>query len=91
MDICHREQATTYVNLPGGMTLYDAASFLRSGIDLRFIAMQPLLYKQRSPGHIPSLSIIDPLMEIGPRGVRQHLDKYQLVHGANDSPAYPEI
>lgn len=79
IDICRREQTDVYVNAQGGKELYDAASFSDVGIDLRFIAMRPQSYPQRSSGFTPYLSIIDALMEVGPEQIRSHLDAYDYV------------
>jgi hypothetical protein len=37
LDICRREGAGSYLNLPGGQDLYDAESFSAAGIDLLFL------------------------------------------------------
>ncbi len=74
LDFCARESADSYHNLPGGMALYDAADFARAGIALRFVAMRPQPYPQRSPGFVPGLSIVDALMELGPDGIQPYLD-----------------
>lgn len=79
IDICKREQADIYINAQGGRGLYDAEAFREGGIDLRFIAMRALPYKQRAPVFVPYLSIIDALMEDGPDQLRQHLDAFNYV------------
>lgn len=81
LDICKRELATTYINPLGGHMLYNTESFQNEGIDLRFIIMQPMHYKQRTTGFVPYLSIIDALMEIGPENIKPHLDKFELITG----------
>lgn len=81
LDICTREGAGTYVNPQGGLTLYESEAFHRAGIDLRFIVMRPLPYKQRSAGFVPGLSIVDALMETGPHGIGLHLGAYELIEG----------
>jgi hypothetical protein len=53
------------------------------GIDLHFIAMRHVPYTQRTTGFIPCLSVIDSLMEIGPRGVLKHLYEYDLIDNEN--------
>ncbi len=62
LDICKREGATTYINPQGGQKLYDTDAFFSAGIDLRFIFMSPLNYKQCAAGFTPDLSIIDVMM-----------------------------
>ncbi len=83
LDICKREGATTYINPQGGQALYDTEDFCRMGIDLHFIAMRHVPYTQRTTGFIPCLSVIDSLMEIGPRGVLKHLYEYDLIDNEN--------
>lgn len=82
LDICKREGATTYINSQGGQTLYDVEAFCNEEIDLRFIIMRQIPYKQRAAGFVPYLSIIDALMEIGPDGMKQHLDAFDLIASA---------
>jgi hypothetical protein len=81
LDICRREQATTYVNVQGGQDLYDAGAFGSAGIELRFLVVRPLPYKQRTAGFVPNLSIIDALMEVGPVGMKQHLEAFDVIGG----------
>jgi hypothetical protein len=81
IDICRREGANAYINAQGGQALYDADAFFGAGMDLRFIVMRSLPYKQRSPGFVPCLSIVDALMEVGPDGMKAHLDAFDLVGG----------
>jgi hypothetical protein len=79
VDICKREGGTTYINPQGGQMLYDSGTFRGAGIDLYFIAMRPLQYKQRVAGFIPYLSIIDSLMEIGTAQVMNYLGAFDLI------------
>lgn len=79
LDICRREGASTYINAQGGLAYYDANSFQSAGINLHFIVMRSLPYKQRTNGFVPYLSIIDALMEVGPTQIKQHLDAFELV------------
>jgi hypothetical protein len=81
LDICIREQASTYVNLPGGQSLYDAMTFQQSGIALRFLKPMPISYRQRAAEFVPNLSLIDVLMENGRSGTQELLGAYQLVEG----------
>ena len=79
LDICRQEQATTYINAQGGRSLYEPSAFSERGIDLRFIAMRPLPYRQRSDSFTPYLSIIDALMEVGPEGIGPHLATFDYL------------
>lgn len=85
IDICKREKATIYINPQGGQALYDSETFHNAGIDLRFIVMRTLPYKQRSDGFSPYLSIIDALMEIGPIEIKTHLDAFDLIVGKKNN------
>ena len=77
--VCQAEGASTYVNPAGGRALYDAADFERDGLALRFCAMRPLQYAQRSAVFVPNLSIIDVLMHCAPATVVELLDACELV------------
>ena len=79
LDICKREYASTYINPSGGQSLYDPDTFRDAGIDLHFIVMHPMTYKQRTKGFVPYLSIIDALMEIKPSEIRRHIDAFDLI------------
>lgn len=79
LDICRQENADEYINLSGGKKLYDSASFNEKGIALRFLTCQASPYKQQSAEHVPSLSIIDMLMEIGVKATAtSSLIEYEL-------------
>ena len=84
LDICKSEEATIYINLQGGQALYDAEIFRSAGIDLRFIVMRPLPYKQRSDEFVPYLSIIDALMEVGSVDLGYYLNSFDFI--ALESP-----
>jgi hypothetical protein len=63
LDICVREGATSYVNLPGGRNIYDARSFTNAGIELLFLNPNlGALPLRCGSGKDPSLSILDLLM-----------------------------
>lgn len=62
LDICKREGATHYVNLPGGVTLYDPAKFESSGICLEFVPSSLPTYSRNGRADLPGLSVLDALM-----------------------------
>jgi hypothetical protein len=63
LDICRREQATTYVNLPGGRELYEVSRFYENGISLIFLnSAFSTLKVSHSSVEGPVLSILDLLM-----------------------------
>lgn len=67
-----------YVNALGGKVLYTKEHFQMKGIDLSFIASEPIVYQQFSNEFVPWLSIIDVLMFNEPAEVRALLDRYKL-------------
>lgn len=62
LDICKKECASEYFNLPGGSALYDTSLFERNGVKLSFITPNLTPYTQNTDGFIPGLSILDILM-----------------------------
>ena len=79
IDICKREEARVYINAIGGKTLYDTKAFNDEAINLKFIGMRPIPYKQKTNEFIPYLSIIDALMEVGTLGITRHLESFELT------------
>jgi len=78
IDICNRENASIYINAIGGRTLYESKAFSNSNINLKFIEMYSLPYKQKSKEFVPYLSIIDVLMEVGSIGIKEHLESFNI-------------
>lgn len=62
IDICLKEQASRYYNLPGGRHLYDETVFAGHGIDLCFLETAIVPYRQGTPVFQPGLSMLDVLM-----------------------------
>jgi len=60
--LCKAVGANTYVNAIGGMELYSKETFLKQGIDLKFIRSRPFEYAQFGDAFVPWLSIIDVMM-----------------------------
>ena len=60
--LCKAVGANTYVNVIGGMELYSKETFLKQGIDLKFIRSRPFEYAQFGDAFVPWLSIIDVMM-----------------------------
>lgn len=65
LDICQEESAETYINLPGGSSLYDKELFLSKNVKLDFVKPNLTAYPQTINDFQPGLSIIDILMNIG--------------------------
>ena len=63
LHICARENATHYVNLPGGQNLYDSDLFASAGVELLFLEPNSAEFSLRHSGQEgPFLSILDLLM-----------------------------
>jgi hypothetical protein len=62
LDICRAVGATEYVNLSGGMDLYDSEVFAKRGFRLSFTMPSTLQYESDGLHPVPNLSIIDPMM-----------------------------
>jgi len=82
--ICKLLGAVKYINPYNGMEIYDNEIFNSESIDLNFIRMDNVIYKQfRESDFIPSLSIIDVLMFLDCEKVRTLLGKYTLEKKIN--------
>lgn len=71
--------ASTYFNPPGGMDFFDRKKYEDANVDLKFMIVFPIEYKQLSEVFIPNLSIIDILMFCDVEVVHRMLDNYKLV------------
>lgn len=69
--ICKLINATSYINLPGGQSLYNVETFENNGLILSFIKPDESPYDQKQASFISSLSIIDRLMFLGTRFATQ--------------------
>ena len=79
LDICVREGASTYVNLPGGRSLYDAKVFASAGIELLFLDPNfPAITLRHSGQEGPCLSILDLLMFNSVSAIRAAAEMFRL-------------
>jgi hypothetical protein len=69
----------TYINAIGGMELYSKDKFKEQAIDLFFIKMKEVRYKQFNDDFIGNLSIIDVLMFNSKEEVKRLLSEYELL------------
>jgi hypothetical protein len=79
IDICHQEEATSYINPVGGQEIYTKEYFIKQGILLRFIKPDPIAYRQFENEFVPWLSIIDVLMFNEHKEVIKYLNKVELL------------
>lgn len=73
IDICKKERATRYLNLPGGRALYRPETFSREGIELEFVDPNLAPYPRLGAGFEPGLSMLDVLMFNDPASARRLL------------------
>nr|WP_315473116.1 WbqC family protein [uncultured Undibacterium sp.] len=87
VDICHVEGAQRYVNLPGGIDLYDKAYFREQNIQLEFIKPHLIAYTQKqgpekkstASEFVPWLSIVDVMMFNSVSEVKKMLLQRELI------------
>lgn len=79
IDICHKENATHYINAIGGQELYTKDAFAEKGVKLSFIKSNPIEYPQFKGEFVPWLSIIDVLMFNERAQILEMLNDYELV------------
>ena len=79
IDICKRLNTTQYINAIGGQELYNKDDFIRNNIQLNFIKMDDIQYKQFNNVFVSNLSIIDVMMFNSRDEVIQLLERYTLI------------
>ena len=77
--ICNKLGATKYYNAIGGQELYSKDVFLQHHIELSFLKMNDINYRQFKHEFVPSLSIIDVMMFNSPENIHSMLDNYELI------------
>ncbi len=83
--ICEELGATHYVNVLGGIKLYDRQSFEARSIELSFIKPVPTTYLQFGNEFVPNLSIIDVMMFNSLESIKCNLlNKFDLLKNTND-------
>ena len=71
LDICKKENACQYFNLPSGKNLYNAEFFQKEGVELQFVDVALTPYQQLVYEFQPGLSILDVLMFNDKEAVRK--------------------
>lgn len=79
LNICIAENAQVYYNLIGGLSIYDRKEFSAKEVKLHFLKTIPKEYEQSTKEFIPSLSIIDVLMNNSKEDVIEMLENFELV------------
>lgn len=82
--VCRSLNAEKLVNPAGGASLYPKEEFARHGIEISFLKMKEVRYRQSSTSFrklglfYPQLSIIDVLMNCGKKGTFELLNEFVL-------------
>ncbi len=76
--ICKELGTQTYFNSIGGLDLYNIGALKDAGIEIKFLEMESIRYRQFGDKFVPTLSIIDTLMFVGAAGIRPLLKRYRL-------------
>ena len=79
IEINKQLHSNTYINAIGGQQLYNADDFSKEGIVLKFIKMNPVIYKQYNNEFVPNLSFIDVLMFNDINNIKRMLQEYILI------------
>ncbi len=79
LEICKYEKADMLFNLIGGSSLYSKDIFKKYNIDINFLKMGDITYKQNGGSFFPKLSIIDVLMYNPIERIREMLGDFELL------------
>jgi hypothetical protein len=80
ISICKALGATTYINPPGGIGLYDAGVFDQQGLELRFLSPGIRTYRQFNQTFVPHLSIVDVLAFNSKIAVEEEIRQNFRIH-----------
>ena len=79
LNICTALGASTYVNPPGAMEIFDRDKYKKAGIELKFLKVNISQYNQRRSHFEASLSIIDVMMFNNPKEINKILDDIEIL------------
>ena len=79
IEINKQLHSSVYINAIGGQELYNYEDFKKEGIELKFIKMKDIEYKQFDNVFIPNLSMIDVLMFNSKNQIQIMLNNYELI------------
>ena len=77
--ICEKLKANHYINLIGGVGLYDNAKFKSKNIKLSFLETNKIKYKQFNNKFVPFLSVIDVMMHNNKDIIFHMLKNYKMI------------
>jgi hypothetical protein len=76
IEICRRLGATAYLSGPAARAYISPESFARAGLELRYIVYDDSPYPRGDRPFVPRLSILDPLVWLGPEGTAAFLARH---------------
>ena len=79
LELCHKLNATMYINPFNGYDLYCTETFRNVGIELKFLTSNISEYEQYENVFVPKLSIIDILMFNHVSEIKKMLNDYQTI------------
>lgn len=79
LNICTALGASTYVNLPGAMELFDRNKYIKAGIEFKFLKVNINPYNQRRANFEAYLSIIDVMLFNNPKEINNMLDDIDIL------------
>ena len=80
IEICKRLNAQEYYNSIGGYELYSKAEFQENGIDIKFLKIKDILYRQFNDTiFIENLSILDVMMFNSKDKIKLLLGEYEII------------
>jgi hypothetical protein len=79
LSICSKQEAKSYYNAIGGVSIYSKEVFENKGIKLKFIKSHNIEYKQYEQKFISNLSIIDVMMFNDTSTIKEYFEKYELI------------
>lgn len=78
IEICKQLNGDTYINAIGGMEIYNKKGFDNEGLELIFLKMDEIEYKQLNGDFISNLSIIDVIMNNSVEDVKKMLKMFSI-------------
>ena len=79
LTIVQEQEASVYINPPGGAELYEPKAFAEKEVWLQFIQPHEVSYPQFKEPFVPNLSILDVMMFNDSSQIQQLLQQYDLI------------
>ena len=79
ISLVNKRDGKEYINPIGGVELYSKENFKNHNINLSFIQLKEIKYKQFQNDFLPNLSILDVLMFNDTEQIQKHLNSYELL------------